>query len=151
MTQAIKDGARRAKAREKKADAGGKRAVADGHEIETAAPVKVTHYLPRKGVGRMHMSVTHGTWSREDLGLSGSIYVPMGSADSVVTVSRDGDDGTSHLFTFDARSMIDLAVKMFMGGVCPRCSGPAFVVDKAPAGESGDVVRCPTCDKRSAS
>ncbi len=25
---------------------------------------------------------------------------------------------------------------------CPRCHGPAEMVDPAPAGESGDVVRC---------
>lgn len=25
---------------------------------------------------------------------------------------------------------------------CPRCHGPATMVDKAPKGESGDVVRC---------
>ncbi len=25
---------------------------------------------------------------------------------------------------------------------CPRCHGPATMIDKAPPGESGDVVRC---------
>lgn len=25
---------------------------------------------------------------------------------------------------------------------CPRCHGPATMIDKAPSGESGDVVRC---------
>lgn len=33
---------------------------------------------------------------------------------------------------------------------CPRCNGPAKMIDKAPRGEAGDVIRCDkeeTCSK----
>lgn len=33
-----------------------------------------------------------------------------------------------------------------MSGRCPGCQGPAEVVDAAPPGETGDIVRCPVCD-----
>ncbi len=29
---------------------------------------------------------------------------------------------------------------------CPTCHGPAEMIDRAPDGESGDVVRCDVCD-----
>ena len=31
---------------------------------------------------------------------------------------------------------------MSAAATCPRCHGPATIVDKAPPGESGDVIRC---------
>lgn len=87
--------------------------VEDGTETEKSATVKVTHYEPAKGVGRLHMTACSGNWSMNDKGLRGSIYVPMGSADVVVTVRRVDANGFEHLFTFDARSLIDAAVAAF--------------------------------------
>lgn len=120
------------------------RTVDDGTEIDTTATVEAIHYIPAKDVGRMHMTMHSSDWSDKASGLRGSVY--MVGNEVVVTVDRRGSDGMPHHVIFPAKNLIMEAMAIYMGGKCPRCSGPAALVDAAPAGESGDVVRCPTCD-----
>lgn len=94
------------------------RTVEDGIETDTIAPLKVTRYIPDRenGKSHMHMTATHGTWKNKAKKLHGSMYVPMGSMNVVVSVHHDGKkDEAPDLFTFDAQDMLALAVKMFLG------------------------------------
>lgn len=70
----------------------------------------------------------------------------MGAADVVVTVRKIGKNQMEQQFTFSAASMIRFAADSFVGAACPRCGGPAEMIDEAPEGESGDVVYCASCD-----
>lgn len=123
------------------------RTVDDGTEDEFSATVKGTHYTPSATRGRMHMREGGADWSSPALGIKGACYMPMGSADLVVSIRYIGKSDTGHLVTFRAQDLINAAAVAFLGASCPRCHGPAIVVDKAPKGESGDVVMCPECDK----
>ncbi len=94
----------------------------DGTETDHEVTVKVQHYIPSAGRGRMHMSMGQAEFSDKRLGVKGSIYMPIGSASPVVTVERIDGEAFGDVFTFDARGLIDAAVKVFLETHGPACA-----------------------------
>lgn len=91
------------------------KACEDGTETETTITVKATHYIPSETRGRMHMRMSGvgGDWKHD--GAKGSIYMPLGGADVVVTIDRGPDKMDEHV-TLDARSLIAAALRVVRAG-----------------------------------
>jgi len=80
-------------------------------EIELSFTVRVVRYTPTSERGRAHLRSgdSGGEWDDDDL--KGSIYMPIGGMNPVVTVERP--EGFAELYTFDAESLVDAALADF--------------------------------------
>lgn len=87
-----------------------RKVVDDGTEIRGEVPVSVEHYVPSSGHARIHMRSTCAEFKNEEF--SGVLYLPNGGASPVIEVKKTGDE-SSDVITFDARSMILEAIKLY--------------------------------------